>query len=135
MTGPRTASKTLLQALTTLARAKHSTDTCYASFSKMRCQYKSILPVAKHSQSSPSSLLNKHQQHDKCLLLVVLKLGPGVWVGWVWITDRTRLPDCKQESGVNLYLGWQNPAQITPDLHHHRKLTQYFPLTDFSFIT
>jgi len=35
----------LLKALTALARAKHPTGTCYASFSKMRCQHTSVLPV------------------------------------------------------------------------------------------
>lgn len=120
----------LHQALTALARAKHPTGACYASFSKMCCQYTSVLPVAIPPQHSPTSLLDKHQQHNQRLLLVLMQLGGGLF-SVVRIAVRTSLPDCKQD----LYFGWRNPAQLTPNLHHQRKLTRYFPLIEFSHVT
>lgn len=78
MTGPKHASP--------LARAKHPTGTCYASFSKMSCQYTSVLPVAILPQPRPSSPLNTHGPHEPCLLGELMQQG----VGWVFSTGVDR---------------------------------------------
>lgn len=113
-------SNMLLEALPALARAKHPTGTCYASFSKMCCQYTSPLPGATHP--SPALALRRRTRGNMTNAADNVHVAAG-GLAVVSITVRKCLP-----GWISLGHGCQSSAQMLVPLLPQENDMVFFPL-------